>query len=79
MHKRLESIDELLWGERSISSVANLTRQDGIEFMQIIKNIPLKISVTSFPLAEANEALAAIRNGTIEGSAVLQITDRPQR
>lgn len=65
----------LLWGERSISSVANLTRQDGIEFMEIIKDIPLKLSVTSFPLEKANDALEAIRNGTLEGSAVLQIAE----
>lgn len=64
---------ELLWGERSISSVANLTRKDGIDFMRIIKNLHLKISITSFLLEEANQALEAIRNGTLEGSAVLKI------
>lgn len=63
----------LLWGERSISSVANLTRQDGIEFMQMIKNLRLQITITAFMLEEANQALAAIRNGTLEGSAVLKI------
>ena len=65
---------ELLWGERSISSVANLTRQDGIEFMQLIENCALRVSVTAYPLDQANEALAAIRNGTIEGSAVLELS-----
>lgn len=63
----------LLWEERSISSVANLTRQDGFDFMQIIKKLPLQITVTTFPLEEANQALSAIRNGTLEGSAVLKI------
>lgn len=63
----------LLWGERSLSSVANLTRKDGLEFMQLIEKIPLKVSVTAFPLEKANEALAAIKNGSIEGSAVLSI------
>lgn len=68
----------LLWGERSISSVANLTRQDGIDFLELIKNIPLKISVTPFLLEEANQALAAIRSGTIEGSAVL-LCEKPRK
>lgn len=63
----------LLWEERSMSSVANLTRQDGIDFMQIVKKFHLNVTVTSFPLEEANQALAAIRNGTLEGSAVLKI------
>ena len=63
----------LLWEERSISSVANLTRQDGRDFMQLIKQIPLQISITVFPLEEANQALEAIRTGKLEGSAVLKI------
>lgn len=63
----------LLWEERSLSSVANLTRQDGIEFMQLIKKLPLQITVTPFKLEEANQALDAIRNGSLEGSAVLKI------
>lgn len=63
----------LLWGERSISSVANLTRQDGIDFMQLIKRLSVEASVTPFLLENANQALAAIRNGTLEGSAVLRI------
>lgn len=64
---------DLLWGERSMSSVANLTRQDGLDFMKVVKTVPLKIAVTSFSHEEANEALTAIRNGSLEGSAVLQI------
>lgn len=66
---------KLLWQERSISSVANLTRQDGHDFMQLIQNIPITLAVTSFTLEEANIALEAIRNGTLEGSAVLKISD----
>lgn len=63
----------LLWEERSISSVANLTRQDGIDFMDIVKKFHLKVTITPFLLEDANQALAAIRNGTLEGSAVLKI------
>jgi len=63
----------LLWEERSISSVANLTRQDGIDFMQLIKKFHLEVTVTSFSLENANQALEAIRNGTLKGSAVLEI------
>lgn len=63
----------LLWEERSISSVANLTRQDGIDFMQLVRELHLQVTVTSFRLENANQALTAIRNGTIEGSAVLTI------
>lgn len=63
----------LLWEERSISSVANLTRQDGADFMQLVKDIPVKAAVTVYPLEKANQALAAIKNGSLEGSAVLQI------
>ncbi|MBS0654617.1 MAG: alcohol dehydrogenase catalytic domain-containing protein, partial [Verrucomicrobia bacterium] len=65
----------LLWEERSMSSVANLTRQDGLDFMQLAAKIPLHVTTTSFPLEEANRALAAIRNGTVEGSAVLSIAN----
>lgn len=61
----------LLWGERSISSVANLTRQDGIDFLQIVKKYNIEIKVTPFLLEDVNQALSAIRNGTLEGSAVL--------
>lgn len=63
----------LLWGERSLSSVANLTRQDGIDFMQIVKQFHPKVTITPFLLEDANQALAAIRNGSLEGSAVLKI------
>lgn len=65
---------EILWGERSMSSVANLTRQDGLEFMELASKIPLNLQVTVFPLEEANQALQAIKDGSLEGSAVLKIT-----
>jgi propanol-preferring alcohol dehydrogenase len=64
---------DLLWGERSMSSVANLTKQDGLDFMEIIAKVNLKVNVNQFPLEQANEALAAIKNGTLEGSAVLVV------
>ncbi len=66
---------DLLWGERSMSSVANLTRQDGIDFMQLLEKLSIDVSVTVFPLEKANEALASIRNGGLEGSAVLSICE----
>jgi propanol-preferring alcohol dehydrogenase len=62
---------EDLWGERSIMSVANLTRADGREFIEIAARIPVRTRTTSFALKEANEALAGLRSGSIEGAAVL--------
>ena len=62
---------EDLWGERSICSVANLTREDGREFLEIAARVPVRTSVTLYPLEQANEALAALRAGAIEGAAVL--------
>lgn len=61
----------LLWGERSICSVANLTRQDGIEFMAAAAQQRLVTSVETFPLSAANEALARLRCGEVKGAAVL--------
>jgi len=61
----------LLWGERSLRSVANLTREDGEAFFACIARIPVTTHVQSFPLAQANEAIAALRAGTIDGAAVL--------
>ena len=60
-----------LWGERSVLSVANLTRADGYEFMKIAADVPVKTHTNVFPLAEANEALDALRSGKLEGAAVL--------
>jgi propanol-preferring alcohol dehydrogenase len=61
----------ILWGERSLCSVANLTREDGREFMRVAAQLPLSPSVQTFPLAEANAALARLRAGTLQGAAVL--------
>jgi propanol-preferring alcohol dehydrogenase len=60
-----------LWQERSIRSVANLTRRDGEEFLALAPQIPVRTATQSFPLAEANAALAALREGRITGAAVL--------
>ncbi len=60
-----------LWNERSICSVANLTRRDGKEFFLLAPRIPVKTTVLTFPLEEANEALARLREGKIKGAAVL--------
>jgi propanol-preferring alcohol dehydrogenase len=63
----------ILWGERMIRSVANLTREDGTRFMEVASRVPIQTSVTEFPLEEANEALDALRKGEIKGAAVLTI------
>jgi propanol-preferring alcohol dehydrogenase len=62
---------ELLWGERRLVSVANLTREDGHAFMRIAGQIPLDIETTAYPLIEANRALADLRDGRLTGAAVL--------
>jgi propanol-preferring alcohol dehydrogenase len=61
----------LLWGERSIRSVANLTRSDGDEFFAIVEQTQVRTTVQPFALAAANEALAQLRQGKVEGAAVL--------
>ena len=63
----------VLWEERVLRSVANLTRQDGEEFLALAPKIPIKTEVTAFPLSQANEALNALRTGKINGAAVLTI------
>ena len=62
---------ELLWGERKLVSVANMTRLDGEEFMELAERIPVNTKVEVFPLEQANEALAALRAGRIRGTGVL--------
>jgi propanol-preferring alcohol dehydrogenase len=64
---------EILWGERVVRSVANLTRRDGEEFLALAPAVPVKTHVTTFPLAQANEAVAALRSGAITGAAVLML------
>lgn len=62
---------ELLWGERVLRSVANLTRRDGEEFLAIAPTVPIRTHVQVFPLTAANDALAALRRGKVQGAAVL--------
>jgi alcohol dehydrogenase, propanol-preferring len=63
----------ILWGERTIRSVANLTRRDGTEFLQLAPRVHLRTEVQSYPLDRANEALADLRNGNVRGAAILSI------
>jgi alcohol dehydrogenase, propanol-preferring len=65
----------LLWGERSVSSVANLTREDGREFMKIAAEIDLRPQVQLFPLDQASQALAALEQGSVHGAAVLRCSE----
>lgn len=58
-----------------VRSVANLTRRDGLEFFEITPRVPVKTRVQAFPLAQANEALEALRSGRVHGAAVLVIED----
>lgn len=61
----------ILWGERTIRSVANLTREDGDRFLQWVAGNPVRTAVQTYPLEQANEALAALRHGQVQGAAVL--------
>jgi propanol-preferring alcohol dehydrogenase len=61
----------LLWEERVVRSVANLTRRDGEEFFALAPKVPVVTEVETFPLEEANEALARLRDGRLDGAAVL--------
>lgn len=62
-----------LWHERSVCSVANLTRQDGVEFLDLAPRIPVRTETVRFPLAAANEALRQLRAGELQGAAVLEM------
>jgi propanol-preferring alcohol dehydrogenase len=64
---------ELLWGERVLRSVANLTRLDGEEFLALAPRVPVRTEVEAFPLEQANEALDRLRSGQIRGAAVLRV------
>jgi propanol-preferring alcohol dehydrogenase len=64
---------ELLWGERVVRSVANLTRADGEELLALAPVVPIRPEVETFALEQANEALDALRSGRIRGSAVLDV------
>jgi len=61
----------ILWGERQVVSVANLTRRDGLEFLEIAAKAGVRTEVTAYPLADANTALADLREGRLTGAAVL--------
>jgi propanol-preferring alcohol dehydrogenase len=63
---------DLLWGERQLVSVANLTRQDGLDFLKVAPQAGIRTQTTAFPLAEANEVLTKLRTGQILGAAVLE-------
>jgi propanol-preferring alcohol dehydrogenase len=62
---------ELLWGERSLRSVANLTRRDGEEFLALAPQVPIRTEVEAFPVERANEALAKLRSGGVRGALAL--------
>jgi propanol-preferring alcohol dehydrogenase len=62
---------DLLWGERVVRSIANLTRRDGEEFLALAPRVPVRTRIRSFALEEANEAIDHIRRGELHGSAVL--------
>lgn len=62
---------DLLWGERSVRSVANLTRRDAEEFLELAPRIPVRTGTETMPLAQANEALGRLRRGEVRGALVL--------
>jgi len=66
---------EILWGERALGSVANLTRRDGEEFIALAPQVPVRVEVSVYPLEEANQALEDLRAGRFRGAAVLQVAN----
>jgi propanol-preferring alcohol dehydrogenase len=64
---------EILWGERVVRSVANLTRQDGEEFLALAPRVPVRTEIEPYPLERANEALDRLRAGKVRGAAVLAV------
>ncbi len=65
---------EILWRERVVRSVANLTRADGIEFLELAPRVPVRTRVRALPLERANEALDALRAGKVRGSIALAVS-----
>jgi propanol-preferring alcohol dehydrogenase len=65
---------DLLWQERSITSVANLTREDAREFLRLAPEIPVRAKISIYKLSEANKALEDLRGGRLNGAAVLSMT-----
>jgi propanol-preferring alcohol dehydrogenase len=70
---------DLLWGERSVRSVANLIRADGEEFMALAPQVPVYTEVETFPLDAANQALARLRSGAVNGAVALSIAPTAPR
>ncbi|HET6206269.1 MAG TPA: zinc-binding alcohol dehydrogenase family protein [Terracidiphilus sp.] len=66
--------DKLLWGERQLRSVANMTRQDARDFLELARGLKFDQSVTTFPLRDANRALEAVKHETADGSAVIEVS-----
>ena len=66
---------ELLWWERSIRSVANFTRADAREFLDLAAAIPIRTEIETFPLGDGNEALRRLASGELDGTAVLVVTE----
>jgi propanol-preferring alcohol dehydrogenase len=64
---------DILWEEKEIKSVANLTRRDGEELLDIAPKVPVKTEVTVYPLEKANDALNDLRSGNLHGAAVLEM------
>jgi len=64
---------EILWGERVVRSVANLTRKDGEEFLALAPRVPVRTEIVPYPLERANEALERLRGGKVKGAAVLEV------
>ena len=62
---------DILWGERVVRSVANLTRQDAVEFLKLAPQIPIRTTISRYPLTNANQALSDLRSGKLTGAAVL--------
>jgi propanol-preferring alcohol dehydrogenase len=63
---------ELLWGERVVRSIANLTRRDGIEFLEVAARVPVRTEVTLYALADTGRALEDLRRGAFNGAAVVK-------
>ncbi|HEY5611348.1 MAG TPA: alcohol dehydrogenase, partial [Thermoanaerobaculia bacterium] len=64
---------EILWGERSVRSVANLTRRDGEEFLALAPRVPIRSEIETYALGRVNEALDAVRRGRVRGTAVVVV------
>ena len=75
--KSLRFSYDLLWGERTLCSIANLTRKDAHEFMAVVPQVPVRTTTHSFRLEQANEALNQRRGGKLQGTAVFRYP-RPQ-